>query len=136
MNAYGARTEIKELKTCPKRLIYRDHVEKVLNKYVTDSHNRNAPYLKSGGNGVPVWLFSNLGVTSDETERDVEDVERYFETKEHWRHFFNSARKDPDNGNRPFTLEEATHRLAPNEMEAYVFLSASIHGRDDFTQQA
>lgn len=130
---FGAREDIKDLKTYPKRLMYKEHVEKVMNKYVSDVRNRNAPYMKTA-NGQPVWLYSNLGVTTDEYERDPEDVERYFEVKEHWRHFLSSGRRDPDNGNRPFTLEEATHRLAHNEMEAYVFLSASIYSKDDFPQ--
>jgi len=100
---------------------------------VSDINERNAPYLKTA-NGQPSWLFSNLPVTTDEDERDAGDMERYFETKEHWRDFFRSGRRDPDNGNRPFTLEETTHRLAANEMEAYVFLSASIHSKDDYMQ--
>ncbi len=125
--------EIKELKICSKRLIYKEHTEKVFTKYVADARNRNAPYVKTA-NGQPVWLFSNLPVNTDAYERDPGEMERYFEAKEHWRSFFSSGRRDVDNGNRPFTLEESTHRLAPDEMEAYVFLSASIYSKDDFNQ--
>lgn len=129
MNAYGARGEIKELKICPKRLMYPEHVEKVLSKYIANVKDRNAPYLKNS-NQQPLWLFANLAL-GDEEERDPADIDRYFEVKAHWLKYFSSGRRDPDNNNRPFSLVQATHTLAPNELEAYIYLAASISGKDE-----
>ena len=130
INCYGARAALKELKVCAKRLVYQSQAEKMLIKHVSDESNRSAPYLATP-NGQPVWLFSNLPVTTEDGLVG-EDDEGYWEAKRHWREYFTSGRKDADNGNRPFSLEEVTHQLATNELEAYVFLSAFIYSKDDF----
>ncbi len=127
-NAFGARNAIKELKAWPKRLIYQDLIDKIYTKHVPNIEDRNATYLTSE-KGTPVWFFSNLPV--NQIEGAVHDDEGYWEAKRHWRHFFTSGRKDQDNNNRPYFLEEVNYTLAANELEAYVFMSAAIHTKDD-----
>jgi len=128
-NTFGARQAIKDLKMWPKRLIYSQHIEKVYSKYIPNIEDRNATYLVTP-TGQPVWLYSNLAVAEED---DVGgDQEGYWQSKRYWQEYFTSGRKDPDNNNRPFSLEEVTHHLASNELEAYIFMSASIQGKDDF----
>lgn len=126
-NAFGARAAIKEMKAWPKRLIYPDLIDKIYAKHVPNVEDRNAGYLTD----KPAWVFSSLPVNQVEGGGAVHDDEGYWESKRHWQHYFVSGRKDPDNNNRPFFLEEATYTLAANELEAYVFVSAATHSKDD-----